>query len=95
VCSRRGQWRAHYPPQLKKCTALLWKLKGDIPALSIPACGPGTPVDSPDPARLGDLLCHRCRESLLRLRAGLGGKEGAAPPDACTEPSGLRLEEVE
>ena len=25
----------------------------------------------------------------------LGGKEGAAAPDACTEPQGLWLEEVE
>ena len=41
------------------------------------------------------LFCNiRCKPGFW-LCERLGGKEGATAPDACTEPQGLRLEEVE
>src|SRR6185369_9134063 len=69
--------------------------QGPLPALSVPARGAGGGPHQPDPARLGQLLCRRGCESVLRLRQGLGGEEGAATPEARPGASGLRLGQVE
>jgi hypothetical protein len=90
-----GQMAGVLCPAAQEAHRAVTAVEGDIPALAIPACGSGDPAEQPHPTRLGDLLGHRRRKPLLWLCAGLGGKEGATPPDACTETAGLRLEEGE
>ena len=69
--------------------------QGGLPTLSFAASGAGDRRDQSDPARLGELLPGRARESVLHLRPGLGGEEGATPSDGGETSSRLRLEEVE
>ena len=90
-----GKWRANYAPRLKKRTALLRRVEGALPTVSIAACRAGDRVDQSDPSRLGELLRHRSFDPVFWLRAGLGGEEGQASLDAGTEAPGVRLEEVE
>ena len=71
------------------------QVEGDIPALRVPTGGSGDRPDQPDPAGMGALLCRGRLPPMLWLYQRLGGKEGAAASDACTESQGLRLEEVE
>jgi RNA-directed DNA polymerase len=66
-----------------------------LPMLSVAAHGTGGGAHQPDPAWLGPVLCGWRCQSVLRLRQGLGGEEGAAPLDACPGASGLRLRQVE
>ena len=69
--------------------------EGDIPALRISTGGSGGRLDQSDSAGMGALLCRGGLLPMLWVYQRLGGKEGAAASDACAEPQGLWLEEVE
>jgi RNA-directed DNA polymerase len=71
------------------------RAQGGLSALSVPAHPPGDRPDQPDAPRLGPVLRGRERESGLLLRPERGGAGGAAAPDAGTESSGPRVDEVE
>ena len=91
IRSLGGVWRPQYAPKLKKRTALLRKLKDIFRRFQSEPVGRVVAADQPDPAGLGELLCGRPFEPVLRLRPGLGGEEDAAAPDARPAASGLRL----
>ena len=94
VRSRQGVWRAWYPPKLKKRTALLRKLKEIFRRYQ------SQPID-----RVIALINPILRGWVRYFAVGdasrcwfyqrLGGEEGPTASDACTEATGLRLEEVE
>src|SRR5262249_2829099 len=48
--------------------------QGHFPALRLPAGKSGRPAHQPDYTWLGELLCHRRRQSMLRLYQRLGGE---------------------
>ena len=92
--SKRGGWWPQRTPQLKKRTALLRKLKEVFRSSQSHPIHRVVGVIQSRAARLGQLLRPRQRESVLLLRPRLGGTEGAAAPDAGTESSGPRVDEV-
>src|SRR3974377_653842 len=69
--------------------------QGCVPPLSIPTRRSGDLSDQSDAARLGQLLCGGQLRRVLRRNPRLGGAQGPAPYDACSETTGLRLEAVE
>ena len=95
VRSLRGVLAAGVRAQAEEADGAAAEAQGHLPTLSIPAGGAGGGTHQPDPAWLGELLCRRAFESVLRLRQGLGGEEGAAAPDARPGAAGLRLGQVE
>jgi len=68
--------------------------QGDFPGLSVPAGGRGDREDQPDPARLGEVLCHRSRCSVLLLHPILGRKEDTASSGQGVSAPRFRLEAV-
>jgi hypothetical protein len=69
---------------------------GSTRVLSIPAIRDRVVhIINSDSARLGAVLSSGSREPMLWIREGLGGEEGEATSDACTETAWLRLEKVE
>ena len=66
--------------------------QGDLPGLSLAACGRGDREDQPDPARLGAILCHRPCESVFLIYPRLGREEDTAPSGSGVSASRLRLE---
>ena len=71
------------------------EVEGDIPAPHVPTGGAGDRPDQPDSTGMGALRRRGGLPPMLWLHQRLGGKEGAAACDACAEPQGLWLEEVE
>src|SRR5262249_20567520 len=67
----------------------------DLPGLSFPAGWRGDRKDQSDPARLGEVLCHRPLESVLLLHPKLGRDEDSAASGPGLSPPGLRLETME
>jgi site-specific DNA recombinase len=68
---------------------------GGVPALGIPARGPGDRGDQSDLAWLGELLPSWERGPVFFVREDLGRAEGTAPSDEGEGPTGLRLATVE
>ena len=66
-----------------------------LPTLSIAASESGYRAHQPDTERLGELLCDRKRQRVLRVHQGLGRKEDQTPYDAISEAQGLRLDTME
>ena len=81
--------------QAEEADGVAGEAAGPVPKVREPAGGEGDRADQPNPARVGELLCRRALESVLCVYPRLGGKEDPAPPDACPETSGLRLEAME
>ena len=81
--------------QAEEADGVAGEAAGPVAKVCEPAGGEGDRADQPDPARRGELLCRRTLESVLCVYPRLGGKEDPAPPDACPETSGLRLEAME
>jgi len=66
-----------------------------VPPLPIATSEPGSAIDQPGAARLGELLRGRTFQRVLQLHQTLGRKEGPAPYRAGSETKGLWLEAVE
>src|SRR6266568_548237 len=92
--AEEGSGAAVYP-ETEEADGTLAQAEGDIPALRVPTGGSGHRSDEPDSAGMGALLCRGRLLPMLWLYQRLGGKESAAAFDACAEPKGLWLEEVE
>ena len=67
----------------------------DLPDLSFPARRRGDRKDQSDPARLGEVLCHRPLESVFLLYPKLGRDEDTAPSGSGVSASRFWLEAVE
>src|SRR5215831_19731268 len=66
-----------------------------LPDLSFPARRRGDRKDQSDPARLGEVLCHRPLESVFLLYPKLGRDEDSAPSGPGVSAPRLRLETME
>ena len=86
--SRRGVWRPHYTPKLKKRTALM----REIPVATDRT---GDEPDQSGATGMGELLRGWALQRVLQLHQRLGGEEGQAPSGARSETEGLRLGTVE
>lgn len=95
IRSRAGKWAPLLLPKGKKRTALLRKLKGMFPTLSISASRKADQNGQPDFAWLGELLPSREFGSLFLVPIMVGRKEDPAPSCKGVPASRLRLEAVE
>ena len=95
IRSRRGALAAAVHAEAEEAHGVAAGAQGGVPALPVPAGGGVDRRDQPEAAGLGQLLPDRACEPVLCLCEAVGRAEGAAPPDAGEESSGLRLEEVE
>lgn len=93
--SRRGVWRPWDTPMRKKRTALLRKLKAIFRRYESQPVDRVLDLIHPILRGMGALLCRGGVSPMLWFSQRLGGQEGAAASEACTEPKRLRLEEVE
>src|SRR5262249_31327845 len=81
--------------QVEEADGVAGEAQGYLRTLSVAVRGTGGGAHQPDSAWLGEVLCRRGCEPVLRLREGLGGEEGTATLDARPETAGLRLGQVE
>ena len=89
--SRRGAWRPHYTPKLKKRTALVRELKAVFRRYRSQPIERVINLIKFGATRMGELLRGWALQRVLQLHQGLGGEEGQAPAGACSEAKGLRL----
>ena len=79
----------------QEADGIVTQAQGGFPKASLPARARVDRGDQSDLARLGELLCVWPFESVLLVRAQLGGEEGPAPSGPGLPTSRIRLEAVE
>ena len=95
VRSRRGVWRPHYTPQIKKRTALLRKLKEIFRRYQSRTVGRVVTIINPILRGWVNYFAIGPFEPVFQLCSPLGREEDTAPHDAGSPTPWIWLEEVE